>query len=259
MSKGALNGRYGATPFCLWHYSAMTLDPDNKKLPAKKATQDYDLIHGLYQLDVRPKLLLLLTIAHIDPLRPPSEQKGFSTTITAKEWQETFPGSSQPYRDLQLAAEGLLGKRVWIIPSKKWRHWIRGAEYHEGEGAITITLEDSLLPFLCAPGGLVRFASVNLSHVSGLRRFSSIRLYELLNQFAYSGVRQIAVDELRGILCGDSYPRYADFSRKCLDPAVSEINKKTNLRVKCEQIKKGRKVEALKFYIAENAQQSLFR
>lgn len=235
------------------------MDTHDKKLPARKATQDYDLIHGMYQLDVRPKLLLLLTIAHIDPMRPPSEQKGFSTTITAKEWQETFPGSSQPYRDLKDAAEGLMGKRVWIIPSKKWRHWIRGAEYHEGEGAVTITLEDSLLPFLCAPGGLVRFATVNLTHVSGLRRFASIRLYELLNQFVYSGVRQIAVDDLREMLTGEgAYPVYSDFKKRVIDPAVNEINKKTNLRTRYDQIKKGRPVVALKFYIAEDSQKSLF-
>lgn len=238
----------------------MTADDNKKKLPAKpkQATQDYDLIHGLYQLDVRPKMLLLLSIAHIDPTKPPSEQRGFSVRITAKEWQDTFPGSSQPYRDLQMAAEGLVGKRVWIVPSKKWRHWVAGADYHEGEGAVTIHLESSLLPYLCAPGGLVRFATVNLAHVSGLKRFASIRLYELLNQFAYSGIRQITVDSLREMLAGDSYPRYADFSRKCLDPAVKEINKKTNLRIKYDQIKKGRKVDSLKFFIAEDTQGKLF-
>lgn len=87
------------------------LDKPSRYLePAKQktSTQDYKMIHALYRLDVRPKFLLLLMVSHINPLWPPQEQRGFKTTITAKEWADSLPGTANSYRDLKAAAEGLV-------------------------------------------------------------------------------------------------------------------------------------------------------
>lgn len=236
----------------------MSEDTGQNIIPrSKSATQDYQLVHAMYRLDARPKMLLLLAVSHVDPTRGPRDQNR-RVTISAKEWNETFPGGKNPYRDLLAASEGLVGKRVWMR-SGGWRHWVSGADPDEGGGSVTIVLDSDLMPFLCAPGGLVEFSTIHLVHISGLRHFAALRLYELLNQFRASGVRQIHLEELREALSGkDTYPDYVNFRRKVLDKAVAEINDKTNLTVKWEPIKKGRSVVTIKFLIVESKQRDLF-
>lgn len=233
------------------------LEPKSLKL----VTQDYDLVHSVQRLDVRPKQLLLTAISHVNPQVPLTKQpKPFTVDITAQQWMETWGERLNPYRDLKESAEQLNGKRFWIQNDKhkkSWRNWITGAEYHEREGRITVQLHPELMPYLC--GAMPVFSTMKILHIKGLRSFASIRLYELTNQFRQSGVRQISLDELRSLLATkDAHPRFADFRRKVLDKAISEINSKTDLDVSWVPVKKGRAVHGIKFFIKKNSQGDLF-
>ena len=215
----------------------------------------------MQRLDVRPKQLLLTAISHVNPQVPLSKQpKPFVVDITAQQWIETWGERLNPYRDLKESAEQLNGKRFWIQNDrhkKSWRNWITGAEYHEREGRITVQLHPDLMPYLC--GAMTVFSTLKILHIKGLRSFASIRLYELANQFRRSGVRQISLDELRGLLATkDAHPRFADFRRKVIDKAVKEINSKTDLEIRWDPVKKGRSVSGIKFYIKDNSQGDLF-
>lgn len=229
--------------------------------PDKLVTQDYELIHAVQRLDVRPKQLLLTAISHVNPEVPLTKQpKPFMVDITAQQWTETWGERLNPYRDLKESVEQLNGKRFWIQNNKhkkSWRNWITGAEYHEREGRVTIQLHQDLMPYLC--GAMPVFSTLRILHIKGLRSFASIRLYELTNQFRMSGVRQISLEELRALLATkDAHPRFADFRRKVLDKAVSEINSKTDLEVSWEPVKKGRSVAGIKFFIKTSSQPDLF-
>lgn len=233
------------------------LDP----LPSKLVTQDYDLIHSVQRMDVRPKQLLLTAISHVNPQVPLNKQpKPFSVDITAQQWTETWGERLNPYRDLKEAAEQLNGKRFWLRndrAKKSWRNWITGAEYHEREGRITVQLHPELMPYLC--GAMPMFSTLKILHIKGLRSFASIRLYELANQFRASGIRQIALDELRDYLATkDAHPRFADFRRKVLDKAINEINEKTDMDLSWQPVKKGRAVAGIKLFIRTNKQTDLF-
>ncbi|MFT6957679.1 MAG: plasmid replication initiation protein [Halieaceae bacterium] len=233
------------------------LEPKSDKL----VTQDYDLVHSVQRLDVRPKQLLLTAISHVNPQVPLSQQpKPFVVDITAQQWIETWGERLNPYRDLKESAEMLNGKRFWIQNDrlkKSWRNWITGAEYHEREGRITVQLHPDLMPYLC--GAMTVFSTMKILHIKGLRSFASIRLYELANQFRLSGIRQISLEELRALLATkDAHPRFADFRRKVLEKAVKEINTKTDLQIRWDPVKKGRAVQGIKFYIKNNSQGDLF-
>lgn len=229
--------------------------------PTKLVTQDYELIHAVQRLDVRPKQLLLTAISHVNPQVPPSQQpRPFTVDITAQQWMETWGERKNPYRDLKESAELLNGKRFWLqstAQKKSWRNWITGAEYHEREGRITIQLHQSLMPFIC--GAMPVFSTLKILHIKGLRSFASIRLYELANQFRLSGVRQISLEELRTLLATkDAHPRFTDFRRKVLDKAVGEVNDKTDLNITWQPIKQGRSVKNIKFFIKTTTQGDLF-
>lgn len=227
----------------------------------KLVTQDYDLIHAVQRLDVRPKQLLLTAISHVNPTLPLNQQpRPFTVDITAQQWTETWGERKNPYRDLKEAAELLNGKRFWLQSTKlkkSWRNWITGAEYHEREARITIQLHHDLMPYLC--GAMPVFSTMKILHIKGLRSFASIRLYELMNQFKPSGVRQVSLVELRSLLANkEAHPRFTDFRRKVLDKAVSEINDKTDLEISWEPVKKGRAVSGVKFFIGVSSQNDLF-
>ncbi|MBF8984826.1 RepB family plasmid replication initiator protein [Lutibacter sp. B2] len=63
--------------------------------------------------------------------------------------------------------------------------------------------------------------------------------------------RSFTVEELRDVLGiqKKQYPQYANFKQKVLKVAFEEINEKTDLNFKFEEIKKGRKVDKIKFFI----------
>ncbi len=226
----------------------------------KSITQDYQLIHSIYDLELRAKQILLFAISHLDPNKSPASQRDFKVTITARQWINTFGEKANPWDDLKTGCEELVGKRVWIDQGKsKWRHWVAGADYHYREGRATVILSNEILPFLCAPGGLERFSSMYLVHVAGLRSFNAVRLYELLNQFKFSGRRQFALNDFKKLMAvEDSYPKWFELRRRVIDPSVAEINKKSDLDVKYVQVKKGRQVSGLIFTVIEKRQGELF-
>lgn len=70
--------------------------------------------------------------------------------------------------------------------------------------------------------------------------------------------RVIPVKDLReklGILT--KYPKFSDFRRRVILPAIKIINAKTDIQVTWEPIKKGRTIEAISFEYKRNAQLSL--
>ena len=52
-----------------------------------------------------------------------------------------------------------------------------------------------------------------------------------------------------------SYSVYGNFKKKALEPSIKEINEKTDLQITYEEVKKGRKVESIKFYIKSKVRQ----
>jgi plasmid replication initiation protein len=75
-----------------------------------------------------------------------------------------------------------------------------------------------------------------------------VRIYELLIQFKGSYVKFISVDDLRKILqLEKEYTAFKDFRIYVLDIAVEQINKHTDMKVKYELAKTGRKYTDITF------------
>lgn len=219
-------------------------------------TQDYDLIYSIQRLDLRPKRLLLSAISKINPMITDDSDVPARITITADDWSNHWGiNKRNAYRDLKDAAEGLVGKRFWINNDthvQEWRHWVSGATYVQDQANVVVELDRKLLPFLC--GELSLFSSYKLSCVRALKTVNALRLYELLNQFALSGVRQIDLGELREALnCVDKHRRWADFNRAVLRKLIGDINAHSNLEVHYSALKTGREVTSIRFLISKKA------
>jgi plasmid replication initiation protein len=82
-----------------------------------------------------------------------------------------------------------------------------------------------------------------------LRSKYSIRLYEMVEKRIGLNKQSeyFTIDEFRGLLGvqKDKLPRFADFNKHCLKPALQEVNQLTDFEIQIGAVKRGRAVEKL--------------
>ena len=84
-----------------------------------------------------------------------------------------------------------------------------------------------------------------------LQSAHSIRIYELLKQYEKIGSRVFDLDELKLVLVvQELYKRNNDFKRFVIDRAKKELHKHCDITFDYDEIKKGRKIVAVRFYIS---------
>ena len=132
-------------------------------------------------------------------------------------------------------------------------NWVSGAVYDSGE--VRFMIYPKLRPFLLEVKE--KFLKYNLENILGLRSSYLIRLYELLKDWREMSERYgndpektIGVKELREILeIPKSYQYSSHFKKLVLERAKKELPEFTDISFQYEEIKKGRKIEFLKFKI----------
>jgi plasmid replication initiation protein len=139
---------------------------------------------------------------------------------------------------------------------KKFR-WISKSEYKTGEGWVEYDLTKDVLFFLNSLYST--FTTYKLLHVGSLRSIYSIRIYELAVQFRSTGWRKMTVEGFREMMgiSEDHYRLFADLKKRVILPSVKEINDKTNLSMKFELSRRGRKFTHITFRFEEKKQYPL--
>lgn len=130
--------------------------------------------------------------------------------------------------------------------------WLSSAEYEKGTGIVELEFSPKLKPFML---GLKEFyTSYRLKNILELKGKYSIRMYEILKSNEFKRGAEITVDGLRKILKADkdSYKVYQNFKNRIILQAQKELKEKTDIKFDFEEIKTGRKVTSLKFYIHSN-------
>ena len=94
-----------------------------------------------------------------------------------------------------------------------------------------------------------------LENFKSLDSVYSLRLYELLCQYQSMGKREITVEDLRFFLdCVDKYTLFKKLKQVVIEPAIEEINAKTNLLIhKVEYKRIGRKIGSIAFEFCDKA------
>ena len=176
--------------------------------------------------------------------------------ISAKELMDKS-ATNNSYQDFKRATEQLLGRVLQINrPNGNLLQatMISSAEYHIGKGVIEIGLDPKIRPYFFDLKQ--NFTTFQLQMALSLNSKYSKRLYEMLSQYKNLEELRIDVVELkRRLFLFDSktgveqYKNWADFERRILSVAQKEICKKTDLQVKYETRKEGRRVNQLCFII----------
>jgi plasmid replication initiation protein len=247
-----------------------------QKQPEQKAVvwQHNRLAEARYELTAREQKLLLYVIAMIEP-----EDEDFKRYIIniGEFAQLANLDKDHLYRELRELAKSLKQKPL-IIPNHfdaqtgtyldLVTSWFDTAYVgRNGAGYFAVTISQVLKPYLLQVKR--EFFRFRLFHVMQLRSSYAIRLYQWAKRWEFRKNMEISVQELRNVLGANNGPdghgtklnlsAYADFKRRAINPAVAEINEKTDLTVSFRELKaKGSKaVERLAFSIRADSSQQL--
>ena len=206
-----------------------------------------------YRLTLVEMQIILMAIANINN----SNNFSFGDTITikAKDFAVMFNSDlKSTYAQLKEAVDKLFIRFVQYTDIDEETgfkrvnkvRWISKASYIDDAGNVQFVFSSELknhLTFLKQ-----EFTAYRIQQIGHLSSIYAVRIYELLIQFKGSYIKFITVDELRNILgLTTEHKLFADFKIKVLDIAMEQINKHTDMCVKYELAKTGRKYTDITF------------
>ena len=130
--------------------------------------------------------------------------------------------------------------------------WLGGVRYKTKEGILILKLDSGLKPYMLELKEL--YISYKLDNILSLKSKYSIRMFEILKSNLFKKCIEIELEELKKMLGikGKSYDVYQNLKNKVILQSQKELKKLTDISFEFEEIKTGRKVTSLKFYINTN-------
>ncbi len=176
--------------------------------------------------------------------------------FTKEEYEELMGLSCANPRALQKHIKALLSRVPELyMPNEGYISFVlfEKAYYHKdeyGKPIIELTCtETSKNLFFCI--GKYHYFKYALENVINLTRKASYLLYLHILTNRFRGEWELSLEELRDEVLDckeqESYQEYKIFKNRVLDPAVKEVNKKTDCHFKYEAVKRGRRVVKIKF------------
>ena len=182
--------------------------------------------------------------------------------IDARRYAEVFNTTRQnAYQRMKEAEDTLFNRRFSFYDDDgklvKSR-WIQQVRYLDDEGAIELVFTLAVVQGISRIDGVKEFfTQYLLSQTAQLNSVYSARLYELLIQWRSTGkVPIIDLGDFReqlGIGINE-YQRMHHFKARVLEPAIKEINEKTDIKAEYEQHKKGRVISGFSFKFKKKPQ-----
>lgn len=234
--------------------------------------QQNQLVEARYSLTARELKLVLYVCAMVDP----NAESFGKCQIRVKEFAELVGVETDAlYLELRETARSVRRKELILEnivepgedrPRRKYISWFIDVSVDpNGDGYIGVTLHPDLKPYLLqVHRDYTRF---QLGYAVRMESKYAIRLYQLLQRWAFVGKKRISVEDLRlrlgareldknGEIIKDNLPAYKSLKQKALRPAVDEINEKSDLSVSfTEEKQKGSKaIAALNFRIGKNVE-----
>jgi plasmid replication initiation protein len=207
-----------------------------------------DLVPKLAKYDLQELRLIAYCLAHYDSRKPDNRK----FTARVDELAEIFPsmGEHTAYDVIKKAVIDINSKPIEFrdeYGQHLWT-WFAGFSYREREGIFEFAISQWIEPYLLALKE--RFNIFRLGDVHQFRAASTWKLYENLNIYKYTGSWLATLDELRELLDVEGkHDRFDSLRQRLIDPALMEINEKSNLSVEYAKEREGRKVTALRFFI----------
>jgi len=193
------------------------------------------------------------------------DDKDFKTyTLSVADFKELLGSSSNKiYEEVQKLGQELMSKPMTIPRSDGGFltvNWIASTEYIPDCGVLEFEISPKLKPYLIELSG--GFLKYELKNILALKSPYVIRLYELLKHEynkvnGYTGNKVVSYDieleQLRELFeIPESYKYSGGIKDRILDKAVKQFAEKTDITIKYQEHKRGRKVHKIEFTIREN-------
>jgi len=171
--------------------------------------------------------------------------------LSAEELRNVFKvDKSESYKILQKSCKKLMKTSIILEKIDLNQTWeinvCSRAIYNPGEGNIYVKFTDDIMPYLAQVKE--KFLLYNLREIANFSSLFTTRLYELLQEFKETGWMLKSIDQLReAFAVGIKYKTYSNLKLKTFGPACDAINRNYDMDLRFEEIKKGKKIVAIKF------------
>jgi plasmid replication initiation protein len=153
------------------------------------------------------------------------------------------------YRYIKQTMKDLRDKSIWVTladGSETTLSWLNKVKLNRNTGSVAVRLDDDMKPYLLDLQ--IKFTEYDLIYVLAMSSKYGIKLYELLKSYEWEHKNRVFdIDDLKRLLLAENYARFPDFKRYVLDIAMREINEYSDISVKYEVIKVGRKYGKIEF------------
>jgi len=219
------------------------------------------LVEAIFKLNVNEQRLILMLTASVK-----KDDQDFSSYVISVRDFAKFLGLAENNSHYQRIADLVVGLQkkiltivdtVTINNKTKKRiqkiNWLSYSAYIQGEGKIELCFHPKLKPYLL--NLKERYTTYKLKEVAQLKSRFSVRIYELLKQYESLKKRAFTVTELRKILeiTPDQYNPYFNFKNRVILTAQRELKNNSSISFDFKEIKSGKKVEKIIFYIKDNS------
>ena len=222
---------------------------------AELIVKDNALINASYNLDLVEQRLILLAI-----IEARESGKGINAndplTVHAESYINQFKvHRNGAYKALKDACDDLFARQFSYqsrsdkgnIQNHKSR-WVSEVIYVEKEAVVKLIFAPAIIPLITRLEE--QFTKYDIEQVSELSTGYAIRLYELL--IAWRSTGKTPIIELQDFrqklgVIDSEYKQMNDFKKRVLEPSLTQINEKTDIKVKVEQHKTGRTISGFSF------------
>jgi|SRR5690625_1668352 len=215
--------------------------------------KDNALINASYHLSLAEQRLVLLAIVE---LRNSGASPGEMLTIHTKSYIDYFNvHRNTAYEMLNDACNNLFERRfsyqkltaksnIEVVKNR----WVTKISYVENEALVRIKFSEDIVPFITQLEK--HFTSYALEQITNLTSGYAVRLYELLIAWRDKGKTPvIELEEFKnrlGVLKG-GHERISNLKKVVLEPAITQINKHTDIQAEYSQHKTGRVITGFSF------------
>ena len=220
-------------------------------------TKSNAIINSSYSFSLLEQQILLYIVSMVNPF---GENFPLHHKVYIKDFLKKFPRKNSPriYSEIENAIMNRFWeKQIGFWDSIKSGHrkirWLTEVFYSKGNGYFEVDFNPPVQRFL--HNLTSNFTSYYIKNINKFKSIFSIRVYEICvcninRENKANFVCIVTLKDLREWLeLEDKYERDRDFKRRVLQKAKEEINEHSDLIIDFEEIRKGRKVESIKFIV----------
>lgn len=225
-----------------------------------------NLIESSYNLSLNEQRLIYLAVKKLKPIYvksniKPSQLQTFAGNkefgdirIYVNEFKKEFKlNGNSLYERLETIANNFFDNKIQYLNDDGTfveKRWIITCGYNEKNKYISLTFHPDLILDLLVFKS--KYGELQYDISKSFKTTYAFRIYELLKNYTYKGIRRIEINDLRhklAIYDDKKYSTYSEFKRNILTPSINSINKNTDINIEFEEIRYGRSVGAIEFHI----------